>query len=212
MSYITGRVDYNKAKIAAYVVVAGFLALMFVFGVRSATGPELHDGDRTESLTCPVCQGSGEGKQADTRCQACLGNKKLKAVIPGPNHPRDLRGTVRSLAVFKDQAEAEETAANDAVNRKPSLTPVKGAVPQASLIFTDPQGGKTEFTSKATGTFSGIIAPGRYSLEVKAAGFTTKTQDVTVAARQNPIWPEAGGLDPSSPDTLQLDVLLLPGP
>jgi hypothetical protein len=207
MSYTAGRVDYNKAKIAAYVVVAGFMAIMFVFGLRSATGPELHDGDKTESLTCPVCNGSGDGREAGTRCQACLGAKKLKAVVPGPNHPVDLRGSVRDLAAFKDQAQADEITAYDAQNRKPSLTPVKGAVPRATIVFSGPAG-TTEFSSKATGTFSGIIAPGQYKLTVTATGFATKNQDITIAPRQLPIWPEAGGLDPTLRESLQLDLFL----
>lgn len=207
MSYSSGRFDYNKAKIAAYVVVAGFLALMFVFGVRSASGPELADGDRVESLTCPICKGTGEGKQAGTRCQACLGNKLLKAVVPGPNHPVDVRGSVRDLAAFKDQADADEIAATDARNLNPSLTPVKGAVAGASLVF-EGKSGKTEFTSKAVGKFSGVLVPGFYKLTVTAQGFPPKTQDLTVAPRKSPIWPEAGGLDPSNPDTLQLDIFL----
>jgi hypothetical protein len=208
MRYKSGNVDYNKAKIAAYVVVAGFMAIMFVFGLRSATGPELHDGDKEESLTCPVCSGSGEGKQAGTRCQACLGSKKLKAVVPGPNHPVDLRGTVRSLGAFKDQAEADEVALNDAKEHKPSLTPVKGAVRDAKVVFEGPE--RSEFTSKATGRFWGVIRPGQYKVTITASGFPTKQQDLTVAPRKNPIWPEAGGLEPSQEDTLQLDLFLTP--
>lgn len=207
MSYASGSADYNKAKIAAYVVVAGFLALMFVFGVRSATGPELADGDKVESLSCPVCQGTGEGKQAGTRCQACLGNKLLKAVVPGPHHPVDVRGTVRDLAAFKDQNEADTVAEADAKNLKPSLTPVKGAVAGAIITFENASG-KTELTSKAVGKFSGVLTPGAYKVTVNADGYAPKQVDLTVEPRKAPIWPDVAGLDPISPDTLQLDLFL----
>lgn len=207
MSYSSGSIDYNKAKIAAYVVVAGFLALMFVFGVRSASGPELAEGDKVESLKCPVCQGTGEGKQVGTRCQACLGNKLLKAVVPGPHHPVDVRGSVRDLSAFQDQAEADAVAAGDARNLKPSLTPVKGAVAGATILFEGP-GGKTELTSKAVGKFSGVLPPGSYKVTVNAAGYQSKQLDLTVEPRKSPIWPEVAGLDPASPDTLQLDLFL----
>ncbi len=209
MSYSAGRVDYNKAKLAAYVVVAGFLAIMFVFGVRSATGPELHDGDRVESLTCPVCEGTGDGKQAGTRCQACLGNKLLKAVVPGPKHPVDLRGTVRDSSAFKEQTEADKATAADAQNWKPSLTPVQGAVPQAQIVFEGATG-RTEFTSKATGKYWGVIPPGRYKVTVRAPGYTEHEQEIEIAPRTHPIWPEAGGLDPSLSESLHLDLFLTP--
>ena len=207
MSYTSGSADYNKAKIAAYVVVAGFLAIMFVFGLRSAGGPDLHDGDKTESLTCPVCGGSGEGKQPGTRCQACLGSKKLKAVVPGPKHPVALRGTVRDLSVFKDQTEAGRIAATDAANLKPSLTPVKGAVAGAVIVFEGDQS-RTEFSSKAVGKFSGVLTPGQYRVKVTADGFEPYQQKLTVAPREKPIWPDVAGLEPSHHETLQLDLLL----
>ncbi len=207
MSYSAGRLDYNKAKIAAYVVVAGFLALLFVYGVRTSGGPELFPGDKVESLTCPLCQGSGDGKQAGTRCQACLGNKLLKAVVPGPQHPAEVRGTVRDLAAFPSVAEAESAAARDAANTKPSLTAVQGGLANAKLVFEGPPG-RTEFESKSTGKFWGMVPPGQYKLTVSADGFASQTREFTVAPRQQPIWPEAGGLDSSLREVQQLDLFL----
>jgi hypothetical protein len=207
MSY--ANVDYNKAKIAAYVVVAGFMAIMVVFGIRSASGPQLSQGDRQASLTCPVCQGSGQGKQPGTRCQACLGAKKLKAVVPGPHHPVDVRGTVRNLAAFKDRTEADAAAARDAAEQKVSLTPVQGALSNASIVF-EGSAGRTDFTSKATGKFWGTILPGEYRLTVTAPGFTKQQQDITVKPRRKPIWPDVAGIPPDTSETLQLDFFLSP--
>lgn len=210
MSYSAGRLDYNRAKIAAYVVVAGFLALLFVYGVRTSGGPELFPGDQVESLACPLCGGSGDGKEADTRCQACLGNKKLKAVVPGPKHPVELRGTVRDLAAFEDLAQAQSAAARDAANSKPSLTAVQGGIASAELVLEGPSG-RTEIESKSTGKYWGMVAPGGYKLTVKAAGFAPLTRELTVTPRQQPIWPEAGGLDGSVRETQQLDLFLTRG-
>lgn len=209
MSNFPARVDYNKAKIAAYVVVAGFLAIVFVFGVRSASGPQLHDGDRVESLDCPVCQGTGVGKLVDTRCQACLGNKTLKVVLPGPNHPVDIRGSVRDLAAFKDLAEAEQVAANDALDRKPSLTPVRGAVPHAAIVFEG--GERVEMVSKATGKYWGMLPPGSYRVTVTAPGFAPYSQQLEVPPRQQPIWPEAGGIGPELLETQRFEIVMTPG-
>lgn len=207
MSYASGRTDYNKAKIAAYVVVAFFLALMFVMGIRSATGPELREGDRIESLPCPVCQGSGEGKQAGKRCATCLGAKKLKAVVPGPNHPMLVKGTVRDLAAFKDEEEAEQIAETEAKDHRLSLKPVRGAVGQATLTFEGPE--PSEIQVKATGRYSGYLAPGTYQLWLRASGYAELSREVEVAPRQQPIWPEAAGLEEVPVESLQLDLFLL---
>lgn len=207
MSYSAGRVDYNKAKIAAYVVVAGFLALLFVYGVRTSGGPELFPGDKVEALVCPVCQGSGDGKQAGTRCQACLGSQKLKAVVPGPEHPVEVRGSVRDLGRFRDQSEADEVAARDAANLKPSLNVVQGGLANARVVFEGGPG-RTEFESKATGKYWGVLPPGQYKLTVSADGFAPVSREMTVEPRSKPIWPEAGGLDPAEKETLQLDLFL----
>ena len=206
MSYVSGRIDYNKAKIAAYVVVAFFLALMFVVGVRSATGPELRDGDRVESVACPVCRGTGDAQEAGKRCATCLGAKKLKAVLPGPNHPAAFKGTVRSLAAFKDKAEADQVAQADAKERKLTLTPVRGAVGEASLLFEGPE--RLELPVKATGRFSGYIKPGTYSLKVMVAGQPKLEQSFEVPVRKQPIWPEAAGLEEIPVEQLQLDLFL----
>ena len=207
MSYASGRTDYNKAKIAAYVVVAFFLALMFVMGVRSATGPELREGDRVESMPCPVCQGSGEGKEAGKRCSTCLGAKKLKAIVPGPNHPVLIKGTVRELAVFQDRDEAERVAESEAKEHRPSLKPVRGAVGQAVLSFDGPE--RVEIPVKATGRYSGHVAPGVYQLSLRAPGYGELRRELKVAPRQQPIWPEAAGLEEIPVESLQLDLFLL---
>ncbi len=206
MSHVSKRVDYNKAKIAAYVVVAFFLALIFVVGVRSATGPELREGDRVESLACPVCDGSGEAKEAGKRCATCLGAKKLKAVVPGPNHPMLIKGTVRDLSAFKDQAEADEVASTDAKDHKVSLRVVRGAVGQASLVFEGPE--RLEIQGKVTGRFSGYLKPGSYKLTVTAPGFAQLERQLQVDPRKDPIWPEAAGVEGIPVEHLQLDLTL----
>lgn len=206
MSYVSGRIDYNKAKIAAYVVVAFFLALMFVVGVRSATGPELRDGDRVESVACPVCRGTGDAQEAGKRCATCLGAKKLKAVIPGPNHPVSIKGTVRTLSAFKDRSEAEQVAQADSQVKKLTLTPVRGAVGEASLVFEGPE--RLELPGKATGRFSGYLKPGTYKLTVMVAGQPKLEQTLEVGVREQPIWPEAAGLEEIPVEQLQLDLFL----
>lgn len=200
--------DYNKAKILAYVVVAGFMAILFVFGLRSSGQPESYDGDRTESLTCPVCRGTGLAKDGEKRCGACLGSKKLKAVIPGPLHPVNLRGTVRDLGAFKDEKDAQKTVSDDALSRTKTLRVVKGALPNAELTFVGPKGVALETTSKATGRYWGSVDPGEYKVTIKAAGFPDTTRDLTVPPRTEPIWPSVVDEDVVPDEVFQHDFLL----
>lgn len=200
-------IDTAKAKLAAYAVVAGFMAIMLVFGIRSLSGPNLSEGDRVESLPCPLCQGSGQ--LSGKRCPACLGTKKLKAVVPGPKHPVDLRGTVRALSAFSTKAEAELVSKKDASERRVSLSPVQGAIANARLVLQSPQENK-EFTTKATGKFWGVIAPGTYKLSLNVHGFKKLEQEVVVAPLKQPIWPKVAGLDSIASEHLQLDLILEP--
>lgn len=64
-------VDQSKAKIVAYLVVAAFMAIMLVFGLRSSSQVPLHEGDERKSITCKWCEGSGEID--GDRCKYCLG-------------------------------------------------------------------------------------------------------------------------------------------
>lgn len=208
---VPGSGEYNQAKLAAYVVVAGFMALLLVFGLRSASGPHLYPGDRQVSLPCPVCSGSGQGRSDATRCASCLGAKKLKAVQPGPEHPAEVRGSVRTLSAFKDRPEAEAAAAHDALHRAPGLTPVKGAVGSAQLLWEGPQGGE-RVPVKATGIYVARLTPGTYRLTVEAPGFRPWHQEVVVPARQEPIWPEVVPPESHPPERLQLDLFLETSP
>ncbi len=209
-SFAPGKLDYNKAKILAYIVVAGFMAILFVFGLRSSGQPETYDGDRTESLTCPVCQGTGlaSGSDSDKRCAVCLGSKKLKAVIPGPLHPVNLRGTVRDLGAFKDEEDAQQSIAADALDRTKTLRVLKGAVANAELTFVGSDGLALETTSKATGRFWGSVDPGDYKVKIKAVGFPETTREVTVPPRAEPIWPSVVDDDIVPAEVFQQDFLL----
>lgn len=200
-------IDTAKAKLAAYAVVAGFMAIMLVFGIRSLSGPNLSEGDRVESLPCPLCQGSGQ--LSGKRCPACLGTKKLKAVVPGPKHPVEVKGTVRALSAFKTKAEAEQISKEEAADRRVSLNPVKGAISGASVVFQS-SNDKVEFNSKATGKFWGVLPPDTYRVRLSVEGFKSVDKEVVVSPLSEPIWPKVAGLESLPTQHLQLDLILEP--
>lgn len=182
--------DPAHKKLMAYAIVAVFVGVMAVLGVRSASGPQLYSGDRQEMTACRLCQASG--KEGQQRCRLCLGKGQVKVIVPGPHHPVDIRGTVRDAAAFANPQEAQSVADREA--QQVSLKPVQGAVPSARLQFE--LSGKTlNIEGKATGRFRCNLAPGRYRLRISAPNFQDLEREFEVPARQKPVWPTRPGLD-----------------
>lgn len=199
-------VDTTKAKLIAYGIVAAFIGVMAVLGVRSVSGPQLYDGDKLESRDCPRCEGRGTF-ESEERCRGCVGAKKLKVIIPGPEHPVSISGTVRDLGAFKNEAEAREVAEVDATTKKVTLKPVRGAVGNAQIVFKAAHG---EFViqGKATGRYSCAMKPGEYEVTVTADGFPEKKEQLTVPVRTHPVWPKMPGYRHPDPDALQYEIFL----
>lgn len=192
--------DSVQGKLIAYGIVAVFLGLITFLGVKSVSGPQLHPGDRLESMTCRYCQGGGQNPEGDKKCRACLGTRKLKVVVPGPEHPVEIRGTVRDLSAFSDAESARQLAESDSEPR--NLTPVKGAV-RGARIRLQGSGKTVELESKATGRFRAALKPGEYQVEVSAAGLKPWQQSLSLKPRTEPIWPKVAGLA-DSPEESQI--------
>ncbi len=197
--------DQTKAKLIAYAFVAVLIGVMLVVGMRSSGGPQLWDGDVVESMDCQSCQGSGEVE--GERCRGCLGAKKLKVVIPGPNHPAQLKGTVRDLSAFKSEEEGREVAAREAAETGLSLKPVQGGIGQAVLTLEGAEA-TIALETKATGKYSSLVKPGEYSVTVTAEGFQDQTLTLIVEPREHPIWPRMPGQERAEQDVTTLDVFL----
>lgn len=171
----------------AYAVVAIFVGVMAVLGVRSASGPQLYSGDRQETLPCRDCK-NGPMKN----CKRCLGRGKVKVIVPGPHHPVEIRGTVRDAAAFANPEQAQQIA--DKESREISLKPVQGAVAGARLTF-ELEGKKLNIEGKATGRFRCNLQPGHYQLVVRAEGYQDLKMSFDVPVRTRPVWPKRPGLE-----------------
>jgi hypothetical protein len=199
-------VDQSKAKIIAYIVVAGFMGLMLVFGLRSSSQVPLHEGDERRSITCKWCEGTG--KMGEERCKYCLGAKKLKAVIPGPNHPLRVRGTVWNVAHFGSEEKAREAAESEDYE-KVYLKTRPEAVGQARIIFQNSDA-EVVMEAKPSGRYWGYLVPGDYTVSVMHPEFEKMEQAFTVPVREHPIWPEIPGVEVEDEDQLDLELYLRP--
>lgn len=192
----------TRGKLTAYAVVAVFVGVITFLGVRSASGPPVFPGDKLETRTCRQCQGSGTDDDPNTggRCPFCAGSKNCQVIVPGPNHPVNLRGSVVDAAAFKSKGEAELDAMLE-VNDTVGLKPVKGAIGEASLVF---QSGskKIELVSSGNGKFRGAIAPGDYDVTVKKSGYSDTSMKLHVPARSQPIWMEHAKMKMPDPDVV----------
>ena len=155
-----------------------------------------------------ACDGGGE--VGSKRCGSCLGAKKLKVVIPGPNHPVKIRGTVRDLSVFESLDEAQNEAAKDAASKKLSLKAVKGAIREATISISGPDASMV-LESKSTGRFKSLLKPQEYRVTIEAEGYTSKTITIVVPPRIHPVWPKLpGGKALGEDETYQMDIFLEP--
>ena len=193
----------TRGKLTAYAVVAAFIGIICVLGVRSVSGPPLYSGDTLEIRECRRCQGTG--KDGSAVCPACVGLKKIQVILPGPKHPVNLRGSVRDSSAFKNQQEAEEVSRAEVGEPSKSLQPLKGAVHESKLVFQGPA--KVEIAGQANGRFRCALEPGDYTLTVIAKDFKEYKQSLQVPTLKNPIWLEKGH---TKPDDKEAETVFLP--
>lgn len=182
--------DPAHQKLMAYIVVAVFIAVMAVMGMRSVSGPQLFQGDKLETVTCQVCQGSGH--EGNRNCRLCLTKGKVEVIMPGPLHPVDIRGSVRDAAAFATAELAQ--AVSDREAKELRLQRPQGAVGGARLTF-EKDGKKISIEGAASGWFHGNLPPGTYQVTVTAEGYQELHQSLEVPVRQKPVWPNRMGMD-----------------
>ena len=195
--------DAARNKLIAYGIVAALVGVMAVLGVRSVSGPQLYKGDKLETMTCRICNGTGQ--VGGERCKGCLGAKKVKVIVPGPEHPVEVRGTVRDAGAFKDREEAQQQA--DAEPYKAGLNVVKGAVHGATIRFAGADN-TIKIDGKATGRYRCALKPGNYKVTVEAEGFSPYQQQLTVEPLKDPVWPDMPGVPDDDHQSLDLNLIL----
>ena len=137
------------------------------FTIHAMRSPALYPGDRLETRTCRECGGTGveRGESEETLlpppgeasqmpregpregppgypkagdpCIACGGKTKVRVIIPGPNHPSWVKGTVFDAAQAPRYTGTEfdegQAAAQFMANRNP-MQPIPGAIAAAKIV------------------------------------------------------------------------------
>ncbi|MEW6277974.1 MAG: hypothetical protein AB1758_05075 [Candidatus Eremiobacterota bacterium] len=178
------------------------VGLVLFVTVRAMMGPQLYPGDRVETRVCRWCNGTGRSDPSEEGipnpggpCPGCRGAKKLRVILPGPQHPAVVKGTVRDSAVVGElDSMMPETAAMMQFQESRNPTqPVTGAVPGLRLVF-EGNGQKLELNIAKSGRFKALLPPGDYQVTLSAPGYATRSESLHVAARREPIWDERATL------------------
>ncbi len=192
-----------------------WMLLLGLLLVGCGMGPTTYPGDRVEERACRWCGGTGEAGQmqeggpvSDGPCPGCRGAKKLKVVVPGPNHPAVVKGTVRDLAALGDIAGNPDAIALMTMQEGQNPGPVTGAVPNATVVFEGSD--KVTYAVPATGRIKTMLKPGHYKVTITAPGFAEGHQEIDVAQRREPIWSERARLvtEEQEADTTYVDFTL----
>lgn len=193
-----------------------WLLLLSLLVAGCGMGPQAYPGDKTEERACRWCDGTGkdvpqeEGIPVPTggKCPGCRGAKRLRVVIPGPNHPAVVKGTVRDAAALGNVAYDPEAQAVLAFEESRGPGPVRGAVQNAKILFEGPA--RVEYSVPASGRIKTMLKPGSYKATVTAPGYQETTLELTVRPRQEPLWAERARLitEEQEADTTYVDFLL----
>jgi hypothetical protein len=190
------NIQHRLKMLGLTLVMAGLLGGIAVYYM---TRPVLFPGDRTELRACRECGGNGveayaaeEGMQQagipgsapGGKCVACAGAGKVTVLMPGPQHPVLMKGTVFDSAQFDQDSEVAVF-----MTQRNTMEPVPGAIPEALIVF---QSGdqRLEARSNVTGRWRTLVPPGTWKVSVTKAGFQTYEGELVVPVLTYPIWME----------------------
>lgn len=87
----------TRQRLLLGLAVLMMLAPTFLFASGKLGQSPLFEGDSRKELTCLVCDGLGKVKdreKKDDKCPTCRGLGVVDYIIPGPNRPQQLVGTL----------------------------------------------------------------------------------------------------------------------
>ncbi|MGE0494828.1 MAG: carboxypeptidase regulatory-like domain-containing protein [Vulcanimicrobiota bacterium] len=130
----------------------------FLFAAGPLRRPPMFEGDRIQEMECRRC--SGAGKEGAEECRLCRGRGRTDYILPGPNRPTQVIGTVLNGGGH----------------------PVEGA-----NILVKSSFGELSYRTNGDGQFGVKLPPGRYTIEASQEGAGQAVQEVDVVASVEPL-------------------------
>lgn len=152
----------TRQQLLLGLAVIMMLVPTFLYSAGLLGRAPLFEGDVRKEMTCAVCNGLGRSANEDS-CPTCRGRGVADFIIPGPNRPIQMVGTVKSAA---------------------------GKVLEGAEIATrQAEGDDTQLILKTNGDgqFGIKLPPGGYVMTVSADGHGSLTENIQVAANKEPL-------------------------
>ena len=195
----TGKL--RTSSLLALLGVAGVLAGIALWDIHSA--PLLYEGDRLETRSCRVCDGSGRNTDPARQGNACVycgGDGDVDVIVPGPHRPSRVVGYVH------DVKRVDPTFGFPPIWGPGRMDPVPGSVPGARTTFSKPGTNRPiEAITSSTGKFTTLLPPGTWTVKTTAPGYRPHEGTFEVPPLAWPIWIEEADRNaaPKSPEEEQ---------
>lgn len=134
----------------------------FLLGAGMLGRAPMFEGDVRKEMTCVGCDGLGRVDKEDT-CSTCRGRGVAEFILPGPNRPIQLVGTVKSSAGAA----------------------VKGAQVAAHEKGLDES--EVVLETNGDGQFGLKVPPGEYVLKITSAESGSVTSEIKIEQNSAPI-------------------------
>lgn len=175
-----------------------FLALClpaYLYVVECATATTLYPGDQLEERGCRECGGSGDpGQYAEEipglrGCPACGGTGQVEVIIPGPNRPTRVRGTVRHWRQDEEQGfSLPDMYGGGLTGASHLMAPCPDGIAGAEVRFTRSGAEDIVVETNRNGRFLALLPPGEYRVTTSAAGLPGDERELMIAPLTEEIW------------------------
>lgn len=152
----------SKQRLLLGIAVLLMFVPTFLYGAGMLGRAPIFEGDVRKEMTCITCDGLGRSGKEES-CQTCRGRGVADFIIPGPNRPIQLVGTV-----------------TDAGSKK-----VEGA----DVAVREAEGGPAEVLLKTNqdGQFGVKLPPGDYVLKVTTPSQGSLQENLSIAENKAPL-------------------------
>jgi hypothetical protein len=150
----------TRQRILLGLAVLMMLAPTFMYAGGYLGRAPMFEGDQRQEMTCLACDGMGKVKEEP--CKTCYGRGVAEYILPGPNRPLQLVGTVYDVK------------SRPLVGAEIEITPSEN--PGAPIVMR----------TNHDGQFGFKFPPGSYKLKLKHEKLAAE-QSLTVEANTKPI-------------------------